>query len=151
MRRQQQSSALQRRCTYFTRRSMFVPQHRHRQRLSVIGQNKLVALSINIGAGLEIEHRMMRHLRAWIVRQGLPSDWMPPAALSDRCKMSIVEGLQALGSVRISAEPIGKSIPRSHISRNVVVLKGYDVRKWSEIATKQNHCKLPVCIRRSKF
>ncbi len=77
---------------------MFVPQHRHRQRLSVIGQNQLVALSINIGAGLEIEHRMVRHLRAWIVSQGVPSDWMPSAALSDRCKMSIVEGLQALGT-----------------------------------------------------
>ena len=130
---------------------MLAPEHRHRQRLSVIRQNKLVALSINIGTGPEIENRFVRHLRAWIVSQGLPSDWMLSAALSDRCKMSTVEGLQALGSVRISAEPIRKSAPRSHISRNVVVLKGYDVRKWSEIAGKHNHCKLPVCIRRSKF
>ena len=125
---------------------MLEPEHRHRQRLSVIRQNKLVALSINIGTGLEIENRFVRYLRAWIVNQGLPSDWMPSVALSDRREMSIVEGLQALGPVRISAEPIRKSIPRSYISRNVVVLKGYDVRKGSEIAGKHNHCKLPVCI-----
>jgi hypothetical protein len=115
---------------------MLAPEHRHRQRLSVIRQNKLVALSINIGTGPEIENRFVRHLCAWIVSQGLPSDWMPSVALSDRCEMSAVEGLQALGSVQISAEPRRKSIPRSYISRNVVVLKGYNVRKGSEKANR---------------
>ena len=125
---------------------MLVPEHRHRQRLSVIGQNKLVALSIHVRAGLVIKTCTVRYLSPRIVSQGLPSNRVILAALSDRREMSIVEGLQALGSVRIGTEPRRKSIPRSYISRNVVVLKGYDVRKWSEKASKQNHCELPVCI-----
>jgi hypothetical protein len=65
--------------------------------------------------------------------------------------MSIVEGLQALGSIGISAEPIRKSIPRSHISRNVVVLKGYNVRKGSEIAGKQNYSNSPFVLKKEQI
>ena len=117
----------------------------------MIRQNQLVSLSIHVRAGLVIKTCTLRYLSPRIVSQGLPSNRVILAALSDRREVSIVQRPQTLGPVGIGTEPRRKSIPGPRVLRIVIVLKGYDIRKRSEIASKQNHCELVVSVWTTKL